>query len=103
MKYKLLLALVFAVLLQSCGDEEKEDVTQTVDKTGAIETVLSTEHVDNQSDVLITTYKIWAKGSLVKEIVRRDTLPSLGDFSETDEDGKKVQGKKDYELYITVK
>jgi hypothetical protein len=103
MMYKLFLMFSLAFVCYACDNEEKEDVTQTVDKTGAIETVLSTEHIDDANDVLITSYKVWAKGTLVREIVRRDTVPSLGDFSETDEQGKRVQGKKDYELYITVK
>jgi|JI7StandDraft_1071085.scaffolds.fasta_scaffold205485_3 hypothetical protein len=96
--------LLFALLaLQSCGEEEKQDLTQNVNKEGAVETQISIEHIDNQSDVLITTSKIWVKNSLFKEIVNRDTVPSLGDFSETNENGQQVQGKKDYELYITVK
>lgn len=103
MKYKILSVFVIAALFQSCGNEEKEDVAQAVDKTAAVETVLSTEHIDNQYDVLISSYKVWNKGLLVKEIIHRDTVPALGEFSDTDESGKTVKGKKDYELYITVK
>ncbi len=100
---KILLLIFVGFSLASCKDEPKQDLQQTVNKEGAIETQISIEHIDNQQDVLVSTNKIWLKNNLYKEIVHRDTVPSVGDFSETNDKGEQVTGKKDYELYITVK
>jgi hypothetical protein len=101
---KILLFTFSLLLLAACDDDNsKEDLTENVNHEGAVETVLNIEHLDNQLDVLITTHKIWVKGNLFKTIEKRDTVPSLGDFSETNDKGETVTGKKDYELYITVK
>jgi hypothetical protein len=98
--------LFFSLLLCSlvaCDDDAKNDLTENVNREGAIESVLNVEHLDNQTDVLITTHKIWVRGSQYRTIEKRDTIPSLGEFSETNDNGENVKGKKDYELYITVK
>lgn len=101
--------LLFAALISffACDQEEKEDLTNNVNKDGAIETELSVEHLDSQYDILTTTYKIWIKNELTKTIVKRDTLPALGEFDADSADNEgsesKVKVKKDYEFYITVK
>lgn len=97
----ILLASVF-----SCNEKEyKEDEVSSIDKKASIETELSVQHIDT-ADVLVTTHKIWKDKKLIKEIVKRDTIASLGDtLMETeDKDGAlhKVSTKKDYEFYITV-
>ncbi len=102
MKKIVFLAFV-AFLFSACGAEEKQDLTEKVNKEGAIETQLNIEHLENNMDVLISTHKVWVKGTLYKTIEQRDTIPALGNFSETNDKGEAVQGKKDYELYITVK
>lgn len=90
----------------ACNDKEsKEDEVNSVDKKSAIETELSVQHIDT-ADVLITKHKIWKNNKLFKEIVKRDTIPSLGDTLQIveDENGNEndVKVKKDYEFYITV-
>jgi hypothetical protein len=104
---KKLLLFATLILVFACEQEKKEDLAENVNKEGAIETELSVEHLDNQYDILTTTYKIWANNALTKTIVKRDTLPTLGEFDadSTDDQGNegKVKVKKDYEFYITVK
>jgi hypothetical protein len=101
---KKLLFLLFTLSFVACDDEEKtEDLTQTVNKEGAIETQLSVEHLDNQYDIMIVTSKIWVKNDLFKTIVQRDTVPALGETDTDDGAGNVVKAKRDYEFYITVK
>ncbi len=96
-------ALLF---LFSCK-EKNEDITETVNKNGAVETAIQVEHLDSLHDVLITTHRIWAKNEEVKTLVYRDTLPGLGMTNTLAEneagDTKSVRVKKDYEIFITVK
>jgi hypothetical protein len=74
-------------------------------RSTAIETELSVQHIDT-ADVLITRHKIWKDKKLFKEIIKRDTIPSLGDTLMESEDKNGVVHKdhtrKDYEFYITV-
>jgi Frog skin active peptide family signal and propeptide len=104
---KKLLLFVALISILACDQEKKEDLAENVNKEGAIETELSVEHLDDQYDILTTTYRIWSKNMLTKTIVKRDTLPALGEFEAdaADNDGNesKVKVKKDYEFYITVK
>lgn len=95
-------------LLFSCKDaQQNEDVTNTVNKMGAVESAVKVEHLDSLNDILITTHAVWANNRIVKMIEYRDTLPTLGTQFSTAEnqDGetKQVVVKKDYEIYITVK
>lgn len=103
-KIKLCLLSVGIMALTACK-KEKEDEVNSVDKTGSIETVLSVEHLDT-ADVLITKHKIWKDKKLFKEIVKKDTIPSLGDtlVGGEDNDGNDhiAKTKKDYEFFITV-
>lgn len=90
----------------ACNDNEyKEDEVNNVDKKSAIETELSIQHIDT-ADVLITKHKIWKNNKLFKEIIKRDTIPSLGDTLQIveDEAGNEhdTKVKKEYEFYITV-
>lgn len=103
---KLYFIVLLSAVLGSCGSSEsKEDLVENVNKNAAIETELSVQHIDT-ADVLITKHKIWKNKKLFKEIIKRDTIPSLGDSlqSVNDKDGKshEVKAKKDYEFYITV-
>lgn len=105
---KIQIALLFLGLMSvtACDEsEQKEDEVENVDKKSAIETELSVNHIDS-ADVLVTKHKIWKNNKLFKEIIKRDTIPSLGDTLQTVEDEagneKKAQVKKDYEFYITV-
>lgn len=91
--------------LYSCNEQEiKEDAVTDISKNRSVETVVSVEHADSV-DILVTKHKIWNKNSLAKEIITRDTIPSLGDTVITvTKDGNEIQqtAKKDYEFYITV-
>lgn len=104
-KKSLLFLLVGSLGILSCNEEPKEDVVNQVDKKSAIETELSVQHIDS-ADVLITKHKIWKNNQLFKEIIKKDTIPSLGDTLELVEDNEGEEHnslvKKDYEFYITV-
>ncbi|MFL9485661.1 hypothetical protein ACI6Q2_22960 [Chitinophagaceae bacterium LWZ2-11] len=103
---KLLLAIA-VISFAACGDDKKQDVTESVNKNGSIETSVTVEHVDSTHDVLVTTHKVWANFNEFKTIVYQDTIPALGTVNTTaenaDGDTKKVAVKKDYEIFITVK
>ena len=99
-------SLLFAGILSLTACKEiKEDEVENVNRKGSVETQLSVEHIDN-ADVLITKHKIWKDDKLFKEIIKKDTIPSLGDtlVGGEDNDGNNpiVKTKKDYEFFITV-
>ena len=102
----ILVSLIVCCLI-SC-DDSNEDVVNTPNKDGSVETVISTEH-RNSYDLLITEHKVWVKGVLDTVLTKVDTLKNLGYTSEEasseneDNDGKHVTVPKDYEIYITVK
>jgi len=105
-KIKWSLFLISGFTLLACSNNEfKEDEVSTVNKKAAVETELSIQHLASE-DVLITKHKIWKDNILLKEIVKRDTIPSLGDTIQTveDEEGNShvAHTKKDYEFFITV-
>lgn len=98
--------LILLAGLVSCNEKEnKEDEVSTADKKASIETVLSVQHA-GASDILVTKHKVWKNNKLLKEIIKKDTIPALGDSLQTveDENGNehKALVKKDYEFYITV-
>jgi hypothetical protein len=103
-KIRLSLLLIGVMAFTAC-EKEKEDAVNSVDKTGSIETELSVEHMDT-ADILITKHKIWKDKKLFKEIIKKDTIPSLGDtlVGGEDNDGNEhiAKTKKDYEFFITV-
>ena len=96
---QILRLLLFSTLLftTACGNEEQETKdrleTKDISRQAAIETVVSTEPLDDTAVLLVTTHKIWKQNALVKEIRQVDTLPAVSTATE----------KKDYEFYITVK
>jgi len=105
MKQFLPVAFLCLLFLGACN--QHDDQTRTVNKNGGVEVILSTKHIDSLKDLLTTHYKVWYKGSVVKEFDKRDTVPSLGEFytdGENDNgDDKTLLVKKDYEFYVTVK
>jgi hypothetical protein len=116
MKNHLLFTFFFSLLfLASCSDEDAptsasdSDKVETKDMSheGAIETLITTTHLDNNLDVLTTTHKVWKEGALINTIVHTDTLPALGvgtiQAADTQGEATTTTGKKDYEFYITVK
>jgi hypothetical protein len=98
--------LSIALLLASCSSRN-EDQVDTVDRSGAVETSVSVQHADSTHDVILTTHKVWVNFNQYATIEHRDTVPALGmlttDAENADGDTKKVQVKKDYQLFITVK
>jgi predicted nucleic acid-binding protein len=103
-------ACALLLSLTACGDKENVDdkvQTKDISRDGAIETVVTTEHLSDSTDLLVTTHKIWKNNAVVKETRYVDTLPTLGTMTGEvkDEKGNKqtAQLKKDYEFYITVK
>lgn len=106
-KIPTLLLAALPLLFVACGDDENEDITQNVNKNGAVETDVHVTHLDSTHDILTTTHKIWVKNSEYKTVQYSDTLPALGNentVAENEEgDTKQVDVKKEYEIYITVK
>jgi hypothetical protein len=102
---KTMTCLVLLAFTACGGEKEKDDRLQLKDmsKDGAIETVVSTEHLNDTFDIMITTHKIWKNNAQIKEIVYRDTLPSLGKMNAENTEGESKVVNKDYEFYITVK
>ncbi len=102
-----ILASAALFLLFSCEEKKNEDITQSVNKSGAVESSIKVEHLDSLHDVLITTHTVWAHNNAVKTAYYRDTIPSLGIERTTAEnqegDTKNITVKKDYEIFITVK
>ncbi|MCW3074712.1 MAG: hypothetical protein JWP69_1781 [Flaviaesturariibacter sp.] len=103
-KYGTLL-LMLSISLFSCS-EKNEDVTQTVNKDGAIETAVVVTHLDSSYDILTTTHKVWVKNGLYRTVEYHDTLPTLGTTTsvvKTDDGERNATITKDYEIYITIK
>jgi hypothetical protein len=99
--------LATVIIAASCSDDTNEDVVQTVNKNGSIESAVTVEHLDSTHDVLLTKHVVWNKGASEKTIVYRDTVPALGYENvvaeNSDGDTKKLTKQKDYEIFITVK
>jgi hypothetical protein len=99
------LALFCSLSFIACGGAEEEE--ETLDKSGGVDVTLSTEHLDNEHDALITTTTVYAKGTAVRTISHRDTMPSLGMTTQEaeDDDGNTTAAtmRKDYEVFVTLK
>lgn len=107
-RFSFFLFASFGVTLLSCSNKDNdEDLTNTVNKNGAVESSVTVAPLDSLRNVLTTTHKVWVHNSLYKTIEYRDTVPSLGNENTTaenaDGDTKSVTVKKEYEIYITVK
>lgn len=102
MHTKVIAIMALGLVMSNCS-EKNEDVVNDVNKEGAVETEMTIEHVNDQNDIVITKHKIWSKGVMTKEVVYKDTVPSLGEYEEENEEGVMVKGKKEYEIYFTAK
>jgi hypothetical protein len=100
-----LLAAVLA-LAASCNDD-KHDQTNTVDRSGSIETSVSVRHADSTHDVILTTHKVWTNFKEYATYIHRDTVPALGLMATAGEnangDTTTVHLQKDYQIFITMK
>ena len=98
---------VAAVLLLFACNRKNEDETDTVDKSGSVETAVSVEHADSTHDVVLTRHKVWVNFKEYTTVEHRDTVPALGmintDGENSSGDTKAVSVKKDYQIFITVK
>lgn len=106
-KLKSHLLLASLVIVFFACNNENEDVTDSVNKSGSVETAVQVIHIDSLHDELVTTHKVWVKNTVFKTLEYRDTIPALGTENTVaeneDGDTKNVSLKKDYEIYITVK
>ena len=93
----------------SCKEEEKsnEDLTNTVNKNGSVETSVTIQHLDSLNDILVTKHKVWHAGNISKDISYSDTIPALGMENKSVKnsvgESQQAEVKKDYEIFITVK
>jgi hypothetical protein len=103
--YSLILGFLLTLLF-ACKEEPK-DLTQEINKDGAIETEITVSHLDANYDIIQTKHKTWVRGNNNKEIIHTDTIASLGMKTEEafneDDESKQVTIPKDYEIFITVK
>ncbi|HYF04123.1 MAG TPA: hypothetical protein VEC36_12140 [Patescibacteria group bacterium] len=103
---KVIPALALAATLTSCNNEP-EDLTHDIDKSGSIETALSVKHLDSSRDVLTTTHKVWAQNTMIRQYSYSDTIPRLGSGYQMSEmvngDVKNMIVPKDYQFFVTVK
>ena len=103
----IVIGLLVGLTFTACSNNN-EDVVNTPNRDGSIETVLSTEHKTGY-DLLTTQHKVWVKGQLDTVLTKVDTLKNLGYTIEQgssqneNNDGRNVMVPKDYEIYITVK
>lgn len=102
-----ILGVAAILFLFSCKDKKNEDITQTINKSGSIETAIQVSHLDSTRDILITTHKVWANYNEIKTLTYVDTVPALGmitkEAENEDGDKKMISVKKEYEIFITVK
>jgi len=99
------LVVIFSLGLGGCND--KSEVVDSVNKAGSVEVVLSSKHLNDSLDVIITTYKVWSKSNVIKSREIVDTVPSLGfTLTEGENDAGEtatLKVPKEYEFYVTVK
>lgn len=88
--------------LISCEESQSDDLTNTVNKNGSIETSVTVQPVDSSHDVLVTKHIVWHNNIEWKTIETHDTIPALG-VDLKDNEGTFEVTRKDYEIYITVK
>lgn len=110
MNHKLiLLTSVFSSMLFffSCKEKTNEDITNTINKNGSVETAVTVVHLDSLNDILVTKHAVWVKGNPYKTLEYRDTVPALGmemkNVENAEGQSKNVEVKKEYEIFITVK
>ena len=104
----LILIFLATISFSSCKEEEKsnEDLTNTVNKNGSVETSVTVQHLDSLNDILVTKHKVWHAGNISKDISYSDTIPALGvenkSVKNSAGESQQAEVKKDYEIFITV-
>jgi hypothetical protein len=102
-KYSIYCLSLLLLFISSCDKKQNEDIVNEVPKDGSIETNISVEHLNDSTDVLITNYKVYKNSTTNKQIVKRDTIPSLGNTTVKDDKDQSQTIKKDYNIFITIK
>lgn len=100
----LFLMLCVLFLVSACSSKEPAVATLKKDKT--IDVTFETQKLGDTCVLLLTHQNVYVRGNLVKTVIKRDTLPALGDSIQTvEEDGneKQVRLPKEYEFFVTVK
>ena len=90
------------LLLSSCTADKNDDVVNTLPKNGTIETSVKVSHYNDSTDLLITTHTVHKSITDSATLSKTDTIPTLGNTTIKDENGKDKIVKKDYDIYITV-
>ena len=107
-KIYLLLALLGVVAtITIFGCDQKEDVTNSINKEGSVTVVLSTSHLNDSFDLVTTKIEVYKANVKVRDYVTIDTVPSLGKIKTEAEDNdgntKEVIVPKEYEFFVTLK
>lgn len=112
---KLFYLIIVAIIITSCGGKEthishyhnapSENLTP-LSKKNSVEIAYSTKELNDKYVLLITTQRIWKDSSLVKEIIRTDTLPGLGKTKQKVADSlgveKELEVNRQYEFFVTI-
>jgi hypothetical protein len=102
---KLFVIALFILSLISCS--KKEPNLSTLKKAHSIEVTFETKQMGDTSVLLTTRQNVYLKGSLVKSMIKTDTLPYPGDSIQTiqleNSTTNKVKIPKEYEFFVTVK
>src|SRR5829696_6610062 len=92
-----------AGILSCSNSNDNEDLTNTVNKNGSVESSILVSPLVSTRNILTTTHKVWVKDTVYKMIEYRDTVPALGTELTTaensDGDTKTVAVKKEYEIF----
>jgi hypothetical protein len=89
--FSVLIVTVVCLIVYTASLPAADDKTQSVDRTGSVETDVSVQHADSAHDVLLTSHKVWLHDSVYKTLLYHDTIPALDSV------------RKDYQIFITVK
>jgi hypothetical protein len=67
-KIKQKFGLLFIPLAFLACKDKNEDITDTVNKNGSIETAVHITHIDSARDEMITTHKVWVKKMYTRQL-----------------------------------
>jgi hypothetical protein len=102
---KLFFFSLLVLSMISCS--KKESNLSSLNKSHSIEITFETKQLADSSVLLTTKQNVYLKGTLVKTMIKTDTLPYPGDSLqtiETETAGKsQVRIPKEYEFFVTIK
>jgi len=109
-----LIIVILSIIFYSCNDKKTDDSTELI-KKGTVDVVIKSSHQTNFDIITITRNIYDLRGNLIKTIINKDTIPSLGLTKDTlsyinhvgtdnEEDRDTiVTHMKDYQFFISVK